>query len=285
MSIDAALARESRTGISATEAPLRDYEAAGEAVVADRFSIPYRSSRRSGDAAATGLALSEALNEIATDHGAQGGIYVHFGHAIFAHEAVALMPERFVASTAAERRSFLNEEGIVLDRVTRRAMRAHTPFAWSFTSYENAGYADVQQSARLKARAFHGGIAIPVQDYAAGPAFINLFYGSFAFAGEAESVIATRSPELSYAAADFHQRARKELVAAVGDGAGVALTAREIESLRFAALGKTVNEIAEFLDIKPRTIEFHLKNAAEKLGAPNKLRAVVLAMRHGLIEA
>ncbi len=285
MSIDIALDRDGRTGMSPPAAPPRAHRAADDGVASDRLAASYRSARRSADAVASGLALSEALRDIATSYGAQGGIYVHFGHAIFATEAVALKPERFVATAAADRRSFLNEEGIVLDRVTRRAIRAHTPFAWSFAPNESGGYADALQNARFKARAVDGGIAIPVQDYAAGPAFINLFFGAFNFTGEAESVIATRSPELSYAAACFHQRARMELVAAVGDGASVALTAREIESLRLAALGKTVNEIAEFLYIKPRTIEFHLKNAAEKLGAPNKLRAVVLALRYGLIEA
>ncbi len=284
MSVDIA-PLDSRREISPSAAPLSEYESASESIAADRFPIRNRASRRFTDAVSSGAALSEVLCEIATSYGAQGGIYVHFGHAIFAHEEVALVPERFVASSAAERRAFLNEDGIILDRVTRRAMRAHTPFAWSFTADDNDSYADMLQSARLKARAIYGGIAVPVQDYAAGPAFINLFFGAFAFAGETESVITTRSPELSYAAAGFHQRARKELAAAVGDGASVTLTAREIESLRFAALGKTVNEIAEYLDIKPRTIEFHLKNAAEKLGAPNKLRAVVLAMRYGLIEA
>ncbi len=170
-------------GLGCRDAAARDYEAGGDRSVSERFPTPYRSGRHAGSVVAPGSALSEALREIATDYGAQGGIYVHFGHAICSHEAVTLLPERFVASSAAERRSFLNEDGIVLDRVVRRAMRAHTPFSWSFTSDDTVGYADVLQSARLKARAVHGGIAIPVQDYAAGPAFIKPFLWCFCFRG------------------------------------------------------------------------------------------------------
>ena len=65
---------------------------------------------------------------------------------------------------------------------------------------------------------------------------------------------------------------------------GPQLTAREIQCVRFAAQGLTIAETAAAMTIAERTVEFHLGNAMRKLGASNKLRAVVIALQHRLIE-
>lgn len=64
---------------------------------------------------------------------------------------------------------------------------------------------------------------------------------------------------------------------------GQALTARELECLRWVSLGKTAWETAVIMDRSQRTIEFHLRNAASKLAATNKIHAVVIAVRRGMI--
>jgi DNA-binding CsgD family transcriptional regulator len=61
------------------------------------------------------------------------------------------------------------------------------------------------------------------------------------------------------------------------------LTVRETECIRLAALGLTTLESARELGLAPRTVEFHLTNAMRKLGAPNKIRAVVIAVQQNLI--
>ncbi len=55
------------------------------------------------------------------------------------------------------------------------------------------------------------------------------------------------------------------------------LTARETEMLRWTADGKTSGEIAQITSISERTVNFHLNNAVEKLGAANKTAAAVKA--------
>ncbi len=62
------------------------------------------------------------------------------------------------------------------------------------------------------------------------------------------------------------------------------LTAREIECIRLAARGLTTGETAREIQVSERTVEFHLGNAVRKLGAVNKLRAVVIALQLNLIE-
>jgi len=51
-------------------------------------------------------------------------------------------------------------------------------------------------------------------------------------------------------------------------------TAREVQCLRWAALGKTDFEIAHILAISVPTVRFHLKNAARKLGACSRSHAI-----------
>ncbi|MFJ1299874.1 response regulator transcription factor [Pseudomonadota bacterium AL_CKDN230030165-1A_HGKHYDSX7] len=61
------------------------------------------------------------------------------------------------------------------------------------------------------------------------------------------------------------------------------LTPREIECLRWAAAGYPSNAIGVRLGITPRTVEFHLTNAREKLGSRNRCAAVARAQQLGLL--
>ena len=64
----------------------------------------------------------------------------------------------------------------------------------------------------------------------------------------------------------------------------VQLNDREIETLSWAARGKTSVEIAELLGLSKRTVDFHLDNAREKLGVPTRIQAAVKATTGGLIK-
>lgn len=61
-------------------------------------------------------------------------------------------------------------------------------------------------------------------------------------------------------------------------GRDVALTDREIEVMRWTAEGKTAAEISAIMRIAKGTVNFHISNAAEKLGAPNKTAAAIKAV-------
>jgi DNA-binding response OmpR family regulator len=62
------------------------------------------------------------------------------------------------------------------------------------------------------------------------------------------------------------------------------LNDREAEILTWAARGKTSAQIAEILGLAKRTIDFHLDNAREKLGARTRTEAVVKAAIGRLIK-
>jgi DNA-binding CsgD family transcriptional regulator len=61
------------------------------------------------------------------------------------------------------------------------------------------------------------------------------------------------------------------------------LTEREIEVMRWTALGKTACDVADILVISTHTVNFHIKNASAKLHASNKTAAAVRAAVLGLL--
>jgi DNA-binding response OmpR family regulator len=64
----------------------------------------------------------------------------------------------------------------------------------------------------------------------------------------------------------------------------IELNDREVETLTWAARGKTSAEIAEILGITKRTVDFHVDNARTKLGTPTRTAAVIKAAAGRLIE-
>jgi len=64
----------------------------------------------------------------------------------------------------------------------------------------------------------------------------------------------------------------------------VDLNEREVETLTWAARGKTSAEIAQILGLSKRTVDFHIDNAREKLGAATRVEAAIKAATGGLIE-
>ena len=67
------------------------------------------------------------------------------------------------------------------------------------------------------------------------------------------------------------------------DAVNADLTNKERECLRWVSAGKTAWETSVILGCSPRTVEFHLRNAAGKLNAGNKVHAAAIAIRLDLL--
>ncbi|MBB4285470.1 helix-turn-helix transcriptional regulator [Roseospira goensis] len=87
--------------------------------------------------------------------------------------------------------------------------------------------------------------------------------------------------ELVYAASQAQLRLGQ--LGVEEDGAAPALTNREREVLVLSAHGMTTREVAEALGISVSGVNFHIGNAARKLGANNRTHATSLAIAGGLI--
>jgi DNA-binding CsgD family transcriptional regulator len=61
------------------------------------------------------------------------------------------------------------------------------------------------------------------------------------------------------------------------------LTSREVEILKWTGDGKSSQDIADILILSRNTVEYHVKNAVNKLGATNKTAAVVRAALLGFL--
>jgi two-component system, NarL family, response regulator LiaR len=61
------------------------------------------------------------------------------------------------------------------------------------------------------------------------------------------------------------------------------LSERELDVLRLIAQGKENNEIADALQISPRTAKNHVSNILAKLGVPSRVQAAIYAVRRGLV--
>lgn len=69
----------------------------------------------------------------------------------------------------------------------------------------------------------------------------------------------------------------------VGEGMDIMLTHREVQALSNMADGMTSPEIAELLKVAPTTIDWYGASVQEKLKAKNRIHAVAIALRKGLI--
>ncbi len=82
----------------------------------------------------------------------------------------------------------------------------------------------------------------------------------------------------------------KKLVALMGRRAaeetfpkGSALTPREHQVLRLMARGYSNQEIADLMGVSLETVRSHVKSILQKLDQPNRTRAVLFALRAGLV--
>lgn len=62
------------------------------------------------------------------------------------------------------------------------------------------------------------------------------------------------------------------------------LSARELDVLRLIRDGNRNKQIADRLGIAETTVNFHIKNLVDKLGANDRAHAVIIAVRRGLMD-
>ena len=79
-------------------------------------------------------------------------------------------------------------------------------------------------------------------------------------------------------------RRRSMAVLQIDPKSGVPLlTAREQQVLEFIAQGLSAKEVAQEIEIAPRTVERHIENVRLKIRARNRTHMVTLAMDLGLL--
>ncbi|WP_306643430.1 response regulator [Sanyastnella coralliicola] len=90
---------------------------------------------------------------------------------------------------------------------------------------------------------------------------------------------APMSPVIAAKSLQLIRSGKQEPVESVDFG----LTNREMEILEEISKGKNYQQIADKLFISPKTVRKHIENIYRKLQVHNKVEAIQLAMKHGII--
>lgn len=216
--------------------------------------------------------LDRWLDHLAQSFGYSSARYVHLGHRIQLREPMARLPLRFLTTLGIP-----NDPWRPGDPAEPRIFAAFEPFEWC--TRDDLDLPDLQREwlGVERLRGVAGGVAIPVQDYMSGPAYLSLLGG---LGADADGGPVFR--HLVPLAIGFHCRA-KLLLPPSGEGGG-ALTDREISCLRHAASGIGLSQTAASLGIATRTVELYFARAVRKLRASNRIHAVAIALSAGLIQ-
>lgn len=163
-----------------------------------------------------------------------------------------------------------------IDPVVQHVQTARGPFRWcdahaggSFTKEQLVFFEECRELG------VHSGITIPMRGPARETDLISLSFrerGSLSSDRLAYIYMLSVHYWLKYCEL-VDRRAPQE----------VSLTTQEIECLRWCKEGKTNWEIGEILSISQKTVEFHVGNAMRKLGAGNRITAVIMGIKNGLI--
>ncbi len=174
-------------------------------------------------------------------------------------------------------KQYLQNNYVDVDPVLREGFQRMVPFQWSELTVSTE-----KEMIFLQDALAHGvgpfGMSIPV---IGKHGHRGLF--SFSFSGsEAEwtAFLAGRTPMLVEIANRLHQRVIREVF---GEDRPH-LSARELEVLRWTALGKDAGEIASILDISFHTTRGYLKSARHKLDCVTSAQAVSRAIEFGLLK-
>ncbi len=172
-----------------------------------------------------------------------------------------------------------NAANIRRDPVMQHCRRHTVPIIWDQATYTGQGLGELwEEQARF---GYHTGIAMA----------LHLPEGRhFAFGVERDQPLPSDTGELSRLVADLQlfavhaqDAAMRLLAPAPPPVERPALTARELEALRWTMEGKTAWEVGAILGISERTAVLHVNNAMHKLGCTSKHQAVLRALRLGLI--
>ena len=130
---------------------------------------------------------------------------------------------------------------------------------------------------RLRAAWLRFGVGLPIHGPAGQWNMVSVASGALP-----ERPLALRELAHLHLLSAFVHEAGQRFVA-VATPEPVHLTQRELDSLRWAAEGKTSWEIGQLIGIADRTVVFHLNNAAKKLGVNGRRQAVAKAISLQLI--
>jgi LuxR family transcriptional regulator, quorum-sensing system regulator SdiA len=173
-----------------------------------------------------------------------------------------------------------------IDPVQQIAVRTTTPFVWSYDRHVETPLARVlgKDHERVINFIYDSGMVcgatVPVHMPGGDFATVTGIRPVTGFEiSDAEAVL----PDFTLLAHVFHDAAAQTFDDAARTCAKVRLTPRERECLQHSAAGLSAKEISRRIGRSVPTVAMHLNSAARKLGARNRVQAVVRAAHYRLL--
>ena len=191
--------------------------------------------------------------------------------------------------------SYTGEGFLEHDPVVLRSSVAHNPFSWydcsAFRGAKTYKRGHKNYARRILELAydyeFNDGVIVPVHNV--GPdglnrsALISLYHPK---QQKIHKEGLELEPSLRLLSMYLHEKmiSLRQGRESVGDiEEGYSLTDRQREILKWAARGKSSDEVGMILGLTKPTVEFHLHESFKRLRVFNKTHAVAIAISHGLI--
>ncbi|MBT2297953.1 LuxR family transcriptional regulator [Pseudomonas fluorescens] len=206
------------------------------------------------------------------------------------HEGALITPSVLkLRNTPHDWHSLWCKEGYYqIDPVQHLAVNAVSPFVWSYRAEADTvlqsfiGQSHAPVVSYLQDSRMTCGVTVP----------IHLPKGGFAtLTGLRSDISGSTLEQVRQTLGDFSlishalQEAAFPLLSKEAHVCPVRLTKRERECLRWAAEGLTTADIARQLNRSLATITLHLTSAMHKLGAKNRVQAVVRAVHYRLLDS
>ena len=202
-------------------------------------------------------------------------------------DGAVLASEVFGWSADGER--WWEDQRLALHSLLPRACRYESESFWCnaggfFTTSVNPYLQEIDPAQFFESQPFRAAIVVPVHlpfaqvsanSFMPADPQVDCLSGVFSRVGGTLAAM-TRRFITGYVAA---KRPRRRIPSACE------LSKREVECLRWAAIGKTDREIATIIDLSHATIRYHINRASEKLNAVNRAQTVFKAGQLGYLGA
>ncbi|WP_246179608.1 LuxR family transcriptional regulator [Microvirga thermotolerans] len=161
------------------------------------------------------------------------------------------------------------------DPVIRLCRQTVQPFEWSEAAYDPVSEPLAAQVMN-QAREFgmQEGYCLPIHG-------LNGYEACLSMSGRRLDLNPQTKPAIHLMAMYAFERVRQILAPPLHANP---LTARERETLRWAAAGKSALDTGTIMGVTERTVTAHIASACQKLGAVNKTHAVARALQHRFIQ-
>lgn len=170
--------------------------------------------------------------------------------------------------------TYLNKKMYKDDPVIIRSSNVSEPFSWD-EAFHKCHLPPIFTLA--KKHGIEQGFSVPIHE--PGSAFGSMHFATTESNLSFKKEILKNKHKLSYLSYLAHHYRPAEARQINGQN----LTERELECLRWIAMGKTYSEIALILCIKERTVKYHARNIKNKMNSINMKQAMIKALQMNFI--